>query len=166
MVEGTLKFGGGSLIFWGCFRWKGTDHSYKIIGKMDADLYVEIIEDELCHSVFHWDYNTDNIVFQQDNDPDPKHTSKQATCCFKENKINVMQWPPQSPDLNPIEHLWGVLKRNLVTYPKPPMLMQKLWEQVQVEWEAISVEECQKLVESMPNRIAAVLKAKGGYTKY
>ncbi|KAJ8475368.1 hypothetical protein ONZ51_g6604 [Trametes cubensis] len=164
MVEGTLKFGGGSLMVWGCFGWKGTGHSCKITGKMDADLYVEIIEDELRHSFFHWDYNTDDIIFQQDNDP--KHTSKKATRCFKENKINVMEWPPQSPDLNPIEHLWGVLKRKLATYPKPPTSMQELWERVQVEWEAISVEECQKLVESMPNRIAAVLKAKGGYTKY
>ena len=44
--------------------------------------------------------------------------------------------------------------------------MWELWEQVQKEWEAISEQECQALVESMPARIAAVLKAKGGYTKY
>ena len=41
-----------------------------------------------------------------------------------------------------------------------------MWERIQVEWEAIPVEECRKLIRSMPDRIQAVIKAKGGYTKY
>ncbi len=164
LVEGTLKHGGGSLMFWGCFGWEGTGHSCRIDGKMDADLYVEIIEDELRNSLYHWDFTVDDVIFQQDNDP--KHTSKKAKRCFKENRIQVMEWPAQSPDLNPIEHLWGILKRKLATYKNPPTSMLELWTRVQTEWEAISEEECRKLVESMPNRIAAVLKAKGGYTKY
>jgi len=44
--------------------------------------------------------------------------------------------------------------------------MIELWERIQVEWEKIPVEECQKLIESMPRRIQAVIRAKGGYTKY
>ena len=48
----------------------------------------------------------------------------------------------------------------------PPNGIHELWERVQVEWERIPVEECQKLIESMPRRVQAVLKAKGGYTKY
>lgn len=102
--------------------------------------------------------------FQQDNNP--KHTSKKAKQCFKENNIQVLELPAQSPDLNPIEHLWGVLKCKLATYKTPPISMEELWTRVPKEWEAISAEECQKLVDTMPNRVAAVLKAKGGYTKY
>lgn len=77
-----------------------------------------------------------------------------------------MDWPPQSADLNPIEHLWDYLKKRLGEYNEPPTSMAQLWERVQVEWENIPASVCQKLIESMPRRVEAVLKAKGGYTKY
>ena len=51
LVEGTLKFGGGSLMMWGCMGWEGVGYSCKIDGKMDADLYVSILDDELEQSM-------------------------------------------------------------------------------------------------------------------
>ena len=77
-----------------------------------------------------------------------------------------MDWPAQSPDLNPIEHLWGCFKRRLTEHENPSNGIYELWERVQVKWDRILVEECQKLIESMPRRVQAVLKAKGGYIKY
>ena len=77
-----------------------------------------------------------------------------------------MVWPPQSPDLNPIEHLWFILKRRLAEYPKPPKGILKLCEHIQVEWDKIEVAQSQELIESMPRRIREVIRAKGGYTSY
>ena len=77
-----------------------------------------------------------------------------------------MVWPAQSPDINPIEHSWGYLKRRLAEYEDLPNGILELWERIQVEWDKIPVEECQKLIESMSRRIEAVLRTKGGYTKY
>ena len=77
-----------------------------------------------------------------------------------------MIWPAQSLDLNSIEHLWDCLKRRLAEHENPLNDIHELWERVQVEWNRIPVEECQKLIESMPRRVQAVLKAKEGYTKY
>ena len=74
-------------------------------------------------------------------------------------------WSPQSPDLNPIEHLWAHLKRKLAEHEEAPTSIQELWERVQKKWDDIEVGECQKLIESMPRRVEAVLKAKGGHTK-
>ena len=164
LVQPTVKHGGGSVMVWGCFGWDGVGTACRIHGKMDADLYTSILEDELQLSLQEWGKTADDIIFQQDNDP--KHTSKKAKNWFQSHEMRVMVWPSQSPDLNPIEHLWGYLKRKLAAYPKPPGGVEELWERIQVEWEAIPVEECRKLIRSMPDRIQAVIKAKGGYTKY
>ena len=77
-----------------------------------------------------------------------------------------MVWPTQSLDLNPIEHSWGYLKRRLAEYEHAPNGILKLWERIQVEWDKIPIEECQKLIKSMARRIETVVRAKGGYTKY
>ena len=77
-----------------------------------------------------------------------------------------MAWPPQSPDLNLIEHLWQHLKKKLAEYETKSCGILELWERVEVEWNKIPVDICINLIESMPRRIAEVLKVKGGYTKY
>ena len=50
LVEGTLKFGGGFLMMWGCTLWNGVGYGYKIDGRTDAELYTQILEDELLES--------------------------------------------------------------------------------------------------------------------
>ena len=66
--------------------------------------------------------------------------------------------------LNPIEHLWTHLKRRVANYDVPPNGILELWDRVAKEWEDIGPEVCQNIIESMPRRIKAVLKAKGGCT--
>ena len=77
-----------------------------------------------------------------------------------------MEWPAQPPDLNPIEHLLFHLKKQLSDHKTPSSGILELWEMVEKEWEEIKPEECQNLIESMPRRVEAVIRAKGGYTKY
>jgi len=164
LVEGTLKFGGGYLMVWGCMLWDGVGYSCKIDGRMDGDLYVSILDEDLQASLEYYGKTPSDVIFQQDNDP--KHTCKKAKTWFQDHDFVVLPWPAQSPDLNPIEHLWNHLKRKLAEYESPPDGMMVLWECVQAEWEKIEPRVCQELIESMPRRTAAVIKAKGGYTKY
>jgi transposase len=164
LVKGTAKFGGGSLMMWGCMLWEGTGYACKIDGKMDGELYTKILQDELQESLAYYGKDPSTITFQQDNDS--KHTSKKATTWFEDHGVKVLPWPAKSPDLNPIEHLWEHLKRKMGEYERAPAGILELWERVQVEWEKIEPEVCQNLIESMPRRVAAVVKAKGGYTKY
>ncbi len=77
-----------------------------------------------------------------------------------------MDWPAQSPDLNPIEHLWVHLKKQLSAYPTPSNRINELWECTQQEWEAIEPAVVQNLIESMPRRVEEVYRANGEYTDY
>jgi transposase len=163
-VKGTVKFGGGNLMIWGCMTAHGVGLMCRIDGKMDAALYKEILEDEFLGTVEYYGMEKDKIIFQQDNDP--KHTSKTAREWFKNHGVELLDWPAQSPDLNPIEHLWSHLKRRLSTYATEPKGMHELWERVEAEWEKIPKEVCIDLIRSMPRRVAALLKAKGWYIKY
>ena len=164
LVQGTKKFGGGSVMVWGCMTWDGVGMACKIDGRMDGELYCQILDDELQGTLSYYHKTPANVLFQQDNDP--KHTSKKAKTWFNDHGFTVMEWPSQSPDLNPIEHLWNHVKKKLGEYEEPPSGVHELWDQFQEEWEKIEPSVCQNLIKSMPRRIEAVLKAKGGYTKY
>ena len=151
LVQDTIKFGGGSVMVWGCMTWEGVGYAAKIDGGMDGDLYLQILKDELLNSLQYYDLNPSDIIFQQDNDL--KHTCKKMKEWLEEQDFETMVWPAQSPDLNPIEHLWIYLKRRLAEYEHPPNGILQLWERIQEVWEGIPVEGCQKLIESMPRRV-------------
>jgi hypothetical protein len=74
LVEGAVRFCGGNLMLWGCMKWDGIGYATRIEGKVNADLYVSILEDELLQTVEFYGKTADDIIFQQDNDP--KHTRK------------------------------------------------------------------------------------------
>ncbi len=149
---------------WGYMTAQGVCYLTKIIGNMDADLYCKILHEALMASLDWYDLGVNNVIFQQDNDP--KYTSHKAKACFNELGLQVLEWPVQSPDLNPIEHLWEHLKRRLNAYPNQPSGMLELWERVEKEWKKIPVEVILNLIDGMSRRVVAILAAKGGLTKY
>ncbi|CAG8552579.1 13649_t:CDS:2 [Ambispora gerdemannii] len=93
------------------------------------------------------------------------HISNIINNFLKENKVRVLGWPAQSPDLNPIKNLWHKVKNALRRKPNPSNLVD-LERLVQEAWRDISPEFCRRLVDSMPNCVNACIKAGGGPTKY
>ena len=77
-----------------------------------------------------------------------------------------MPWPPGSPDMNIIEHVWAILKSQIKCRPKKPQNLDQLWVAAQEEWYAIPKEKIEALYDSIPRRIDALVDAKGWYTKY
>lgn len=80
------------------------------------------------------------------------------------NKIKLFEWSPQSPDLNPVEHLWTYVKKRIHT--RNCNSISELKKMVFDKWEKISPSICKQLVHSLPKRIAEVIKYNGGPTKY
>ena len=74
LVNGTLRFRGGSLMMWGCMTWEGVGFATKINGRIDGDLYLQILKDELQQTLEYYGLNPPNTIFQQDNDL--KHTCR------------------------------------------------------------------------------------------
>ncbi|KAI1008097.1 hypothetical protein K3495_g144 [Podosphaera aphanis] len=168
-VEETLKFGGVNLMIWGCMYWFGVGGMSRVVGRMNSEQLMSILETCLLPTLDQIATQPDSfaasdLIFQQDNDP--KHTSAVTKNWLASKRISTMGWPSQSPDLNPIGHLWSLVKRQLGQYQEPPKGMHELWARVEEVWHKIDKETCQNLIESMPSRVAAVLKAKGVHTKY
>ena len=85
---------------------------------------------------------------------------------MKKRPFEILIWLAQSPDLNPIEHLWVIVKRRLNEYEISPNRILQLWERIESIWNNIDKDIYLNLIESMLRRIEAILKAKGKWTNY
>ena len=125
-------------------------------------MYVDILDGNLKPSAQKMGFNQTNWIFQQDNDR--KHTAKLTTEYLTAENINVLEWLSQSPDLNPIEHLWAYLERKIPLCDRQDL--NTFQSAVFREWNDIPRDYLIKLVDSMPARLEAVIDAKGYHTKY
>lgn len=152
-----------SVMIWGAISVYGVGTIHVVEGTMNARQYGEVIDSCVLPVMNEW-FPTGDGLFMQDSAP--CHKAKVITQQLEENNINVLDWPGNSPDMNPIESIWSELKKKVKQ--KHSTTKQALINNILDVWrndDELSA-MCRTVVVGMPSRIQALLKAKGAHTKY
>ncbi|GBM07954.1 Transposable element Tc1 transposase [Araneus ventricosus] len=152
---------GGGIMLWGMFSWAALGPVVVVEQAMKAANYLNNITDQL-HPYMAFVFPTRNGIFHQDNAP--CHKARIVLEWFEEHtdEFHLMSWLPNSPDFNPMEPIWDAMERQLTAQTPPCPNISTLRDRCLDIWYTLSPVMYQKLVASMPRRVAAILKAKGG----
>ena len=154
--------GGGSLMVWASFGYNGKSSIVMIDGILNSEKYTAMLEKHLLP--FLKQINVKKPQFQHDNAS--IHSSKHTKKWLSDNKVSVIEWPACSPDLNPMENLWGILARRVYPSEKQYNSVRELKDAVYKAWNEIKANELEKLVNSMPDRIIEIINKKGHSINY
>lgn len=158
----SRNFGGGTVMVWAAIGYCGASPICFISTKMNAAKYTELLEEVLLEYGDH--YESENWFFQHDNAA--VHTARLTKDWFTSKNINILDWPAISPDLNPIENVWGLLARKVYENGHQFSSSSELKRKIQQAWSQISTSTLQTLINSMPDRLFEVIKNNGGNTHY
>ncbi|KAI4465002.1 transposable element-related [Holotrichia oblita] len=156
-----------SLAYWGWMFSAGPGELTRINTRLDAEEYIRILEDVLLPSVRTFYPEPHPIVLVQDNSA--VHTARVVRLWFQHrDDLEVLPWPAKSPDLNPIENLWAVMRQMWDQRDVPiPRNRMNLHNHVTEIWESFRGREtCSNLVASMRERLQEVIDRNGYWTRY
>jgi transposase len=146
---------------WGCFCARGVGQAEIFVGEFNAPRFVDILQHNLIQTALHF-YPNEPWRFQQDNAP--QHTSHLARRWFHNHGVNTIDFPPYSPDLNPIENLWSIVKARVEA--RLARTTDEVERILKEEWEALDTTLLAKLSASMPARCQAVIANRGHRAPY
>jgi transposase len=151
------------VTLWGCFAAHEIGQAEIFTGELNGKKYCSILEGNLkptYKKIFPQGERGEQWYFLQDNDP--SHTCSAARQWFHRNGVTVLDFPPWSPDLNPIENLWSVLVRAVDNHNA--LDEAELEAAIAAEWQAVDPQYLTTLMESMPDRLAEVIANDGHKT--
>jgi transposase len=166
LVVPAVQGGGSRIMVWGCISKFGFHDLALLEGDVDSEVYITTLTDHLLPVIANY-FRGQQVVFQHDGAR--IHTSHATTEFLQSKRIRVLDWPPHSPDLNIIEHVWHYLKTEIHKM-EPALNKDKLWNNTNATmpymWSPKMTAKISNLYESMPRRIQAIIAADGGNTTY
>lgn len=164
--EFTVQRGGAfaaGIMFWGCIGFHGVGELVAFDVTVNAQAYVDTLQGNLRQSIENiFGDRNHPFVFQHDNAP--VHSARLTSEWLDTEDITVMRWPPYSPDMNIIEHLWNLVLRKL--RQNPPGNLAELRRRVFRHWGEITPAEVQTLYRSLPRRVQELIRVRGYPTRY
>ena len=157
------RFGGGSVLVWGGISYDGATDLYVI---RDGSLTGARYRDEIIHDIVRPYAGAVGPDFVLMDDNARPHRARVVTQYLNNEGIEQMEWPANSPDLNPIEHAWDMLQRRVSARQQQPQTLQELENALNQEWRRIPQADFRKLISSFPKRCREVITARGGHTHY
>jgi transposase len=164
-VNPQLQGGGFSVMFWGCFSSQGLGPLVALEGMQNQHSYIELLKEHLVPEIQAAEANFGiSMTFMQDNAP--CHKTNLVAEFLKKKKIKTLDWPPQSPDLNPIENLWAYIKLIHKKKFARPTSKAMLVDQIFQIWDALEVDKITNFTQSIENRLKECVRREGGITSY
>jgi len=155
------RWGGGSVTVWAGISSRNRTQLHIFNGIVNAQTYLQDILQGIVVPFFQ---NNPNLhTYQQDNAR--AHVARVCNQFLAQQQFNVMQWPPYSCDLSPIEHLWDELGRRVYANHQIHNV-QDLRNALTAEWQNIPQADIARLTRSMRRRILGTITARGGHTRY
>ena len=145
-------------MYWGCFKAGQVGPLVEVGNKLNGYGYLTLLENNLDVDAMH----QNNTILQQDNAP--IHKAACVTNWLQQQGLVLLDWPQQSPDLNPIENVWSHIKAELDKLSITSKAMLRI--EIQQIWRNIEAAYLENLIDSMPRRVAAVIRSRGGFTNY
>ena len=155
---------GASLHVWAGITLTGKTELVVLNRNVTGERYAELLESHLLPFMTQIYGDTANWILQDDNAA--PHRAAVVARLKEHLGIRTLRWPARSPDMNPIEHVWDYLKRQVQQRDPPPQTLRELRDSVVDVWQQTPQDFLRRLVLGMPRRISALLHARGGYTRY
>lgn len=153
-----------SVNVWGYMTSRGLGICHRIRGRFNTQAYIHILQNVMLPSVNNI-FQQENFIYQHDNCP--VHTARRVSDWIRENNISLLPWPSRSPDINPIENVWGYIVKEI--NKNNDFHLQNsddLWNKIEETWNTYNLHHAQMLVASMPRRLNLLVEKNGAALKY
>nr|CAH7720241.1 unnamed protein product [Callosobruchus chinensis] len=159
---GVAPYRGGTQMFWGGIRFHGRTQLIHIPGTMTGAYYLQNVINAIVQPLR--DEIGDQFILMDDNAR--PHCTRVVQQALENENIARLEWPPMSPDMNPIEHVWDYVSRAIFNRNNPPRSTQELIVAATEEWNNIPQEVINNLITGMHRCVHALIRSRGGNNKY